>query len=191
VTRADSGIESIEDLRGKTIGVGAVDSPQATLIPVSHLRSLGLGPGSDVKVRRFDVGVGLHGDHVGGERDAARALIAGDVDAACMIDANLLVFTNEGTLPAGATRVLTQTPGYDHCNMTVTSTGPRDEISRFEQLLREMAYDDPVVRPLLDLEGLKQWVDGRTSGYALLERAVDESGFYDGDGGVHGYDDAG
>ena len=38
-------------------------------------------------VRRFDVGVGLHGDHVGGERDAARALVAGEVDAACMIDA--------------------------------------------------------------------------------------------------------
>ena len=36
----------------------------------------GLTPGADVTVRRFDVGVGLHGDHIGGERDAARALFA-------------------------------------------------------------------------------------------------------------------
>ena len=188
VTRADGAIQQVDDLRGRTIGVGAVDSPQATLIPLSHLRSLGLEPGVDVEVRRFDVGVGLHGDHVGGEREAARALVAGEVDAACMIDANLLVFTNEGTLPQGGTNVLTQTPAYDHCNMTVTSEGPHDELRRFEQLLKEMAYDDPVVRPLLDLEGLKQWVDGRTSGYVPLERAVDESGFYDDAGGVHGYD---
>jgi phosphonate transport system substrate-binding protein len=134
--------------------------------------------------------VGLHGDHVGGEREAARALMAGEVDAACMIDANLLVFTNEGTLPPGGTKVLAQTSSYDHCNMTVTSDGPRDEIARFGRLLEEMAYDDPVVRPLLDLEGLKQWVKGRTSGYELLERAVSETGFYDDTGGVHGYDGA-
>ena len=55
-------------------------------------------------MRRFDVGVGLHGDHIGGERDAARALMAGEVDAACMIDGNHLLFSREGTLPSGATR---------------------------------------------------------------------------------------
>jgi ABC-type phosphate/phosphonate transport system substrate-binding protein len=156
---------------------------------LSHLRSLGVEPG-EVAIRRFDVGVGLHGDHVGGEREAARALVAGEVDATCMIDANLLVFTNEGTLPQGTTKVLTQTAPYDHCNMTVTSAGPVEGIARFAQLLEEMAYDDPTVRPLLDLEGLKQWVPGRTSGYQLLERAVDETGFYDDRGGVHGYDTA-
>ena len=56
-------------------------------------------------MRRFDVGVGLHGDHIGGEREAARALFAADpadrVDAACMIDSNLLLFGREGVLPAG------------------------------------------------------------------------------------------
>ncbi len=73
VVRADSGIASIDDLRGRTVATGAVDSPQATLLPLEHLRRHGLQPGSDFTVRRFDVGVGLHGDHVGGERDAARA----------------------------------------------------------------------------------------------------------------------
>jgi hypothetical protein len=40
-----------------------------------------------------------------------------------------------------------------------------------------MSYDDPAVRPLLDLEGLKVWKPGRTEGYALLERAVDRFGY--------------
>ncbi len=65
------------------MATGAVDSPQATLIPLSHLRKLGVQPGEDVTVRRFDVGTGLHGDHIGGERDAARALLSGEVAAAC------------------------------------------------------------------------------------------------------------
>ena len=184
VVRADGPVTSVADLRGATVAVGAVDSPQATLIPLLLFAEAGLVPGRDVTVRRFDVGVGLHGDHVGGERDAARALAAGEVDAACMIDANHLVFTNEGTLAAGGTRIVGQTDPYDHCNMTVTSAGPAEAITAFDDLLRSMQYSDPAVRPLLDLEGLHEWVPGRTVGYAQLERAVDAGGFYDADGAV-------
>ena len=39
-----------------------------------------------------------------------------------------------------------------------------------------MRFDDPVVRPLLELEGLTAWLPGRTSGYATLARAVDRDG---------------
>ena len=184
VVRADSPLRALTDLRGKTVGVGAVDSPQATLLPLAHLRAAGLEPGRDVVVRRFDVGVGLHGDHVGGERDAARALIAGEVDAACMIDGNHLRFAQEGTLPSGSTRVLAQTAPFDHCNMTVGPAASAEQADRFRQLLLGMSYADPVLRPLLDLEGLKTWCDGRTSGYAPLESAVDALGFYDGAGSV-------
>jgi phosphonate transport system substrate-binding protein len=183
VVRPDSGIESAADLKGRTVAVGAVDSPQSTLIPLDHLRSLGLRPGEDVTVRRFDVGVGLHGDHIGGERDAARALAAGEVDAACMIDGNHLLFTQEGSLPA-ETRIVAQTPPYDHCTMTEVDTAPAAEAARFTELLLAMSYADPQVRPLLDLEGLRVWREGRTSGYAQLERAVDAVGFYDAEGRV-------
>ena len=184
VVPSDSPVASVEDLGGRTIAVGAVDSPQATLIPLRLVADAGLVPGRDITVRRFDVGVGLHGDHVGGERDAARALAAGEVDAACMIDANHLGFTNEGTLPVGGTRILAQTGPYDHCNMTVTSAGPTDRLARFDALLRSMQYADPEVRPLLDLEGLREWVPGRTVGYAQLEAAVDAGAFYDDRGAV-------
>src|SRR5215472_16847367 len=84
VVRADSPVRSLSDLAGRVVATGAVDSPQATLLPLALLRSAGLTPGpdgdgdGDVRVRRFDVGVGLHGDHIGGERDAARALFAPD-----------------------------------------------------------------------------------------------------------------
>ena len=181
VVKAAAPIHTIADLQGKRIGVGAIDSPQATLIPLSHLRAQGA---TDFTVTRHDVLGGKHGDHIGGERDAARALIAGAVDAACMIDGNHLLFTNEGTLPAGATRILAQTDLYDHCNFTVFDDAPAEATQRFRELLLAMSYDDPQVRPLLDLEGLKTWKPGRTEFYRPLEIAVTETNFYDEAGNI-------
>jgi phosphonate transport system substrate-binding protein len=183
VVGPDSAIDSVGDLRGRTIGVGALDSPQATLLPLSLLRSSGLTPGLDVRVRHFDVLAGKHGDHVGGEREAAVALMRGEVDAACMIEGNHALFRQEGVLPPGS-RIVARTPPFDHCNFTVTDAAPAELVERFHGLLLSMSYDDPEVRPLLDLEGLRAWRPGRDRGYAQLETAVDEAGFYDTAGAV-------
>jgi ABC-type phosphate/phosphonate transport system substrate-binding protein len=184
VVRADSPAQSVADLGGKVVGVGAVDSPQATLLPLALVRNAGV----DVSVRRFDVGVGLHGDHIGGEREAARALMAGEVDAACMIDGNHLQFSREGTLPSGATRVIAQTQPFDHCNMTIGPSVDGATAQRFGQLLLGMSYADPELRQVFDLEGLTRWCEGRTDGYAALEAAVDAFDFYARDGQVRADD---
>jgi phosphonate transport system substrate-binding protein len=180
VVRADSPLRAPKDLAGARVAVGAIDSPQATLIPLHHLaEQSGLRPGQDFTIVRNDVAVGMHGDHVGGERDAARQLMSGAVDAACMIDGNHLAFSREGTLPPGSTRILAQTPPYDHCNFTVLDGVPEARCRRFTELLLGQRYDDPTVRHLLDLEGLKAWRPGRTSGYNLLDAAVDRFGLLD------------
>jgi len=184
VVRADSKLQTAADLRGKTVGSGAIDSPQATLIPLGHLREQGLVAERDFKLRRFDVLGGKHGDHIGGERAAAVALLAGEVDACCLIDGNHLAFGLDGTLPAGSTRIVARTAPYDHCNFTTSPGAPAALIERFTALLMAMRWDDPQVRPLLELEGLREWRVGRTSGYALLERAVDDEHFYSHDGRI-------
>lgn len=184
VVRSRDGAAELAGLAGKLIGFGAIDSPQATLIPLDHLRQAGLVASRDYTARRFDVLGGKHGDHIGGERLAAEALIAGDIDAAWMIDGNYQAFANEGVLPSGATRVLARTGLYDHCNFTVSPGAPDVLVARFSELLLGMSWDDPQVRPLLELEGLRAWRPGRTSGYALLERAVDDEAFYDAKGNI-------
>ena len=181
VTRS-GGAASLDALRGKVIGFGAIDSPQATLIPLDHLRQHGMLAGTDFHARRFDVLGGKHGDHIGGERDAALALMAGEIDAAWMIDSNHMAFAREGVLLAGATRILARTGPFDHCNFTVSPGAPEAEIARFGQLLMSMSWDDPAVRPLLELEGLRAWVPGRTSGYDALVRATDDQRFYSPEG---------
>jgi ABC-type phosphate/phosphonate transport system substrate-binding protein len=172
VVRAESPIRTVEDLKGKVVAVGASDSPQATLIPLAHLQRLGLDIDRDFDTLRHEIRVGLHGDHIGGERAAAQSLMQGRADAACMIEGNYYLFQAEGTLPKGATRVLTQTSRFDHCNFTVISSAPHWPVARFRDLLFSMSYDDPKVKSLMDMEGLKSWKEGRTEGYGPLEEAV-------------------
>jgi ABC-type phosphate/phosphonate transport system substrate-binding protein len=179
LVRADGGVNSVADLKGKKVAVGASDSPQAKLIPLNFLAEQGLRPDVDFSVIVFDTLVGKHGDHIGGEREAARALVNGEADAACILDGNRLAFTREGTISSYATRVLAQTPPFDHCNFTVLDGAPDRQIARFRELLLAMTYANEEVRPLFDLERLKQWLPGRTQGYAQLAAAVDRFGTID------------
>lgn len=184
VVREDSTVEAAADLKGALVSVGAIDSPQATLIPLAHLVAEGLRPAEDFRVVYQDLHGGKHGDHGAAERAAARALVAGEVDAACLLGGNHILFAAEGVIPDGSLRVIEETERFDHCNFTVGPHASDAAIERFRSLLLEMRYDDPAVRPLFDLEGLRAWVDGRTEGYGLLESAVDELGFYDSTGAI-------
>jgi len=184
VVRADSPIATVANLKDKVVAVGAIDSPQATLIPLNMLREQGLDPGSDFEVQRHDLLGGKHGDHVGGELEGVRALLAGAADAACLIKGNYVAWLGDGTIPASATRVLAETPAYDHCNFTVGPAAPAGLVDRFSALLLAMSYDDPEVRPLMELEGLTEWRAGRVAGYQPLEAAVDAAGFYNHAGAI-------
>jgi phosphonate transport system substrate-binding protein len=71
IVRSDSKLATLADVRGKAVAVGASDSPQATLIALNLIADSGFDPRKDCRVLYNDVMVGKHGDHVGGERDAA------------------------------------------------------------------------------------------------------------------------
>lgn len=185
VVKADSPYQTTADLRGHTVGFGAIDSPQATLIPLDHMQHVaGLQPGRDFDVRRFDLLGGKHGDHIGGERVAAQAMLNGEIAASWMIAKNYRAFASEGTLPAGATRILDSSGLYDHCILSVAPGVDASISARLAQLLMAMDWSDAPVRALLELEGLKQWQAARTEGFALLERAATEQGFYDEQGHI-------
>jgi hypothetical protein len=42
-----------------------------------------------------------------------------------------------------------------------------------------MDYENPKHREMMDLEGLRRWLPGRTTGYAALEAAVREQAFFE------------
>ncbi|HEY3617736.1 MAG TPA: phosphate/phosphite/phosphonate ABC transporter substrate-binding protein [Candidatus Sulfotelmatobacter sp.] len=178
IARANSTLSTLADLKGKALAVGASDSPQATLIPLAMVADSGVDPRRDCRVIYHNVMVGKHGDHVGGERDAAKALASGTADAACVLDANYTVFINEGTLDPGTTRVIATTPPFDHCNFTTRADLPEHRLKPFLDALLGMSFHDPEVRAFMEMEGLKKWLPARTSGYAQLEKAVESFSFY-------------
>ncbi|HET9299187.1 MAG TPA: phosphate/phosphite/phosphonate ABC transporter substrate-binding protein [Candidatus Polarisedimenticolaceae bacterium] len=178
LVRGEGPVRTLSDLGGRTIAVGASDSPQATLLPLHHLRSRGMG--ADLSVLRHDVLVGKHGDHVGGEREALQALLEGRADAAAVLDLNWQLWSTDGTVDPGRVTVLDTTAPFDHCNFTASEgrlTAERAE--QWTRVLLSMDYENPAHREMMDLEGLRQWLPGRTSGYGALEAAVREQGFFE------------
>jgi len=179
VVHADGGIRKPEELRGQIVATGAKDSPQATLIPLQALRRHGLTAGEDFLVRRFDVLVGKHGDHIGGERDALRCLQQNEAHAACVLDLNWQLWTSDGTVDSKKFHVLQTTPPFDHCNFTVLDGFSREAEERWTETLFRMSYDNPSHREMMDLEGLKAWLPGRTTGYETLTEATRDQGYFE------------
>jgi ABC-type phosphate/phosphonate transport system substrate-binding protein len=180
VVRRGGPVAAVEDLRGRTVAVGAKDSPQATLIPLGLLQRHGLEPGRDFQVKRFDVLVGKHGDHVGGERDAFNMLASGEAAASAMLDLNWDGWTKDGTVDPGQYRILATTDHFDHCVFAVREDFPPDLERTWLEALFSMSYDNPDHQRMMDLEGLKAWLPGRTSGFAPLSEAVERQRFFEG-----------
>lgn len=179
VVKSDSGVRNLEDLRAKTVAVGAQDSPQATLIPLGLLQRQGLRPGADFQVRRFDVLVGKHGDHIGGEKDAFRCLEQGEADASTLLDLNWDTWVRDGTIDPNRYVILAKTDVFDHCVFTVRNDFPADVERQWLDVLFSMTYENPRHREMMDMEGLKAWMPGRTTGFGPLSEAVELLGFWD------------
>jgi ABC-type phosphate/phosphonate transport system substrate-binding protein len=179
VVKQRSGVNRVEDLKGKTLAVGAKDSPQATLIPLGFLRRHGLEAGSDFQVRRFDVLVGKHGDHVGGELEAFRCLERNEADACTMLDLNWNRWTRDGTINPRGYLILANTDKFDHCVFTVRDDFPPETEKGWLDVLFSMSYDNPNHQEMMDLEGLKQCLPGLTTGFGPLTEAVTRQRFFE------------
>jgi ABC-type phosphate/phosphonate transport system substrate-binding protein len=179
VARRDGPVKTVHDLRGRTLAVGARDSPQATLIPLGLLRHHGINPDLDVTITCFDIGAGLHGDHVGGELEAFRSLERGDASACAMLDLNWEAWTREGVIDPARFTIVAPTERFDHCVFAVRDDFDKDLEADWLRALFAMRYEDPKHREMMDLEGLKQWLPGRTSGFGPLSAAVAAERFFD------------
>jgi ABC-type phosphate/phosphonate transport system substrate-binding protein len=179
VVPAQSDLQRLEDLRGRTLAVGALDSPQATLIPIGLLQRAGLEPGRDFGVQRFDVLVGKHGDHVGGELDAFRCVERGGADASTVLDLVWKGFTRDGTADPARWRILATTDRFDHCVFTVRDDFEPERAERWLRTLFSMSYDNPDHRKMMEMEGLRAWLPGRTTGFGPLSEAVDRQRFFE------------
>jgi len=177
-TRVDTGLQTLSDLKGKTLALGAIDSPQATLLPLYHLMKHGIDIQKDLKIIYFNLMVGKHGDHIGGEEEALKAVQRGDADAGAMLDFNWIRFANEGKLDTSRLKIFASTDPFDHCNFTALEDFDPELERRWTEALFKMRYDNPEHRYMMDLEGLKEWRPARTTFYKDLTEAVQKLKVY-------------
>lgn len=175
VARADARISGPADLRGRTLAVGSRDSTQARILPLQFLAEAGLDL-SGVKILAFDTDLGKHGDTGTSELDVLRAVEDGRAHAGVVGDLIWVSESAAGRVDPAKVHAVWTSPGFDHCMFDALPTLDRAKIDAFQRVLFAMSWDDPRHRPILELEGLKQWMEPREEGYASLVRALDASG---------------
>ncbi len=182
VVRRGTGEKAIrgpQDLIGRTLAVGSSDSTQARILPLYFLEQVGVDLGR-VRLLPFDTDVGKHGDTGTSELDVLRALAEGQADAGVLGDFVWLAEVAKGAIDASRLEVVWTSPPFDHCMFDALPTLDQERAQAFSRTLFAMSWENPAHRPLLELEGLKQWMPPREEGYgslvAALERGTDRRG---------------
>jgi len=171
-------VKNVADLKGRTLALGSRDSGHAAILPVHFLRQLGLEEGRDYRPLRFDTDVGKHGDTGTSEVDVLRAVLDGRADAGAVGTPFWTGVQAQRIAPAGALEVVWTSPPYSHCMFTARVGLEPGLRKRFVDALLAMHFENPAHRPILEAEGLKQWISADLSGYDSLEAACAEQGMF-------------
>jgi ABC-type phosphate/phosphonate transport system substrate-binding protein len=173
VTRKGHAPTTVAELSGRVIALGSRDSGHAAILPLHYLAIEGVDVAS-CQLLRFDTDLGKHGDTGDSELDVVRAVAEGRADAGALSAAYFSAFRAESVAAVADLEVTWRSPTYYHCNFTVLDSLDRELTDRWSQALLAMDYDDPSLRPAMDLEGVRRWYSGDREGYASLEAAMEE-----------------
>lgn len=172
VMRRGEAAGDVSELAGHTLALGSRDSGHAAILPLYYLAELGLDARERCKLLRFDADLGKHGDTGDSELYVVRAVASGDADAGALSAAYFSAFRAESMPEVAGLEISWRSPTYCHCNFTVLDSLDERLGERWSRALLAMDYDDPTLRPAMDLEGVRRWLPGERDGYASLERAM-------------------
>ena len=171
-------VASINDLRGRTLALGSRDSGHAAILPVHFLAQQRLVEGRDYRTFRINTDVGKHGDTGTSEVEVLRAVLDGRADAGAVGSPFWSGVQGQQLIPAGALSVVWSSPPYSHCMFTARVDLEPEIETRFTEALLQMSFDNPVHRPILEAEGLRQWIPADLDGYGSLAEACRAQGFF-------------
>ena len=172
-------INTLADLRNRTLALGSRDSGHAAILPVHFLEQQGMREGRDYRTLRFDSDLGKHGDTGTSEVEVVRSVLDGRADAGAIGSPFWNSVRNERLVPEGGLREIWTSPAYNHCMFTTRPELDREQERRFVEALLAMSYDNPVHREILDAEGLQRWLMPHLDGYGELRQAATEQGFFE------------
>ena len=166
VTRTDSGIKTLADLKGKTFAFGSVSSTSGHLMPRHFLRAAGVDPERDF--RKF----GFSGAH-----DATAAWVeAGRVDAGAV---NFLVWrklVDKKKIDTKKTHVFWTTPPYVDYVWVARGGVPEEIREKFKQALLKLDYSKPEDKKVMDLQRTRKFIPAKDSDWDGIRQAAIAAG---------------
>ena len=166
ITKADSGISKLEDLKGKTVSFGSPSSTSGHLMPRAALLAAKIDPDRDFRQVAFS-----------GAHDATIAAVAGGkVQAGALNISVWQKFVDEKKVDTQQVRVFYTTPPFHDYNWTVRSD--LDPVVRDKLRAAFLALDasDPKQKEILDLQRATRFVPTKKENYDEIEAAARSAG---------------
>lgn len=177
ITKANRGIKSISDLKGRKFGLGSADSAQAAILPLKYLEEELQTDIKDVEIIRFNSDLGKHGDTGRSEFDILEAIKNDKIDAGAIGVSTWIRIIEEGLFPAGEIKAFYISEGYCHCNFTALDTLDEKVKKTFINMMLSQDPNEPIIKKMMQMEGLNKWIlttQTELEGYDVLTQAMDE-----------------
>ncbi len=165
ITRSDSGIKSIADLKGKNFTFGSVSSTSGHLMPRYYLMQQGITPDQDMRIA------------FSGAHDAtAFQVLGGKVDAGAL---NISVWNKlieEKKINSDEMKVFYTTPPYYDYNWTVRSELDAKLIERIRSAFLALDASNPEHAEILKLQRAARYIPTKAENYKGIEEAARSAG---------------
>ena len=166
IAKTDSGIKSLQDMKGKQISFGSQSSTSGHLMPRSFLLEAGINPEKDFRRIAYS-----------GAHDATIAsVVSGKVDAAALDITVWKKFVNEKRVDTGAVNVFYTTPGYFNYNWSVHADMPADLQAKLKAALLALDPANPEHAEILRLNRATRYIATKPENYKGLEAAARSAG---------------
>jgi phosphonate transport system substrate-binding protein len=165
VTRADSPIKSLADLKGRSFAFGDVNSTSGHLMPEYFMRRNSVDPE-----------VIKNGIYTGGHDATLLAVANGKVDAGALDEAVFQRMTSQGKIDPAKVRVFWTTPPFfDYVWVARKGLDPRKADAVRDAFLA-LDRADPQHRAILEALSASKYVPARDDDYGALREAALEAG---------------
>ena len=166
ISKTDSGIKSLADMKGKQISFGSQSSTSGHLMPRSFLLAANINPEKDFARIAYS-----------GAHDATIAsVVSGKVDAAALDITVWKKFVNENKVDTKAVDVFFTTPGYFNYNWSVHADMPQAMQDKVKAALLALSPSVPEQAEILKLNRATRYLETKPENYKGLETAAKSAG---------------
>ena len=166
IAKTDSGIKTLNDMKGKQISFGSQSSTSGHLMPRSFLLAANINPEKDFRRIAYS-----------GAHDATIAsVVSGKVDAAALDITVWKKFVNENKVDTKDVDVFYTTPGYFNYNWSVHADMPAAQQAKVKAALLALDPANAEHAEILRLNRATRYIATQPENYKGLETAARSAG---------------